>query len=117
MTSSAYEIIVRGIARGRAARQWRCTRLALEPQDIQASVRGHRENVVEYSDISDRVLKVYVRRDIDAWISVKEIVVDRAVGHYAAILPPEMQSIVMINIGGVVPICIVVDVIVMNPET
>src|SRR5258708_14409288 len=51
--------------------------------------------------------------DVHSGIAVENIVVNDAVGCNAAVLPPNVQSIMMVRIGSGIPLHIIMDVVVV----
>src|SRR5262249_55554701 len=64
--------------------------------------------------VLDRILQKNVRGDVDAEIAVEGVAVDGSAGDGAAVLPPEMNAIMMVGVGGRIPVGEVMEMIVMD---
>ena len=112
MAARVNGIVVRGISSGGAAGQTRGGRS--EPKRIDCASRRSGENVVVHSHVRDGVLKEDVGRYVDPEVAVEGIAVDGASGKFAAALTPDMDAIVVIGVGGRIPVGEVVEMIVVN---
>src|SRR5712664_2442247 len=112
MTAGIDGVIVGRVSRGGAARQTGGSRG--KPQRV-VHTRGRRvEDVVVYGYVRNGVLKEDVSGYIDAKVAVEGVAVNRAAAYPAAILPPNVDAIVMIGVIGRIPISEVVEVIVVD---
>ena len=62
----------------------------------------------------DGVLKEDVGSHVDAVVAVKSIIINGASAEPAAALPPDMNTVMVIGVGGRIPVGEVVEVIVVN---
>src|SRR5258708_34507271 len=111
------EIVISGVPGGNATWQGTRVRNSLKPDRLEGAICGDQENVIVDSDIHHGILKVDVRSDVDAGIAIEDIVINGAIGDDTAILPPQVQTVVMIGVGRRIPVHIAVKVIVVYRKT
>ena len=117
MPAGADEVVISRVSGGNAT--WQSTRVrnSLKPDRLEGAISGDQEDVIVDRDVHHGILKVDVRGDVDAGISVEEIVINGAIGNDPTILPPKVQTVVMIGVGRRIPVHIAVKVIVVYRKT
>src|SRR5256885_10634002 len=85
----------------------------LEPKGLHSAICGDEKNVVVDRNALDRVLQIDVGRNVLPRVAVENIVVDSAVSHHAAVLPPDVQTVVMVGVRGRIPFHVIMDMVVV----
>ena len=98
MASGIHGIVVYGVPRSRSTGQ--AGGSSLKPDTVNGAVGRSQKDIIEHGHMRDGVLQVDVGRHIDAEVAIEGIVVNRAADKPAAILAPDVNGIVMIEIGG-----------------